>query len=174
LVIGRLFLATAEAIACAGSEIPEYTGGKNTPPVGQLSPGALRTAALLVATRVIADSLRGWADEIDAEDASQAAGGAEAASAGKPAAQRRKRKRQPVKGKALTPRQAEVVHIVGECKGDFAAVGRRLGIDRKTVEQHYNAAMQKLGKAAVKHATQPLRSDRRGQADLTPEDDRRR
>lgn len=126
-------------------------------------------------------ALTSWLKRLPAEapdreqeepERSEGEGNAEAGSTAKPAP-RRKRKRQPVKGKALTPRQAEVVHIVGECKGDLAAAGRQLGIDRKTVEQHYRAAMQKLGKATVRHATQTIRSDRRGQADVTAEDDRR-
>jgi hypothetical protein len=66
-VFARLRLAADEAIACAQSEIPEYTGGKNTPPAGHLSTGAQRTAMLLVVTRLVAASLCEWAEEIDAE-----------------------------------------------------------------------------------------------------------
>ncbi len=86
----------------------------------------------------------------------------------------RKRKRQAMKASPLTAKQTEAVQVVGECKGSFAEAGRRLGVDRKTVQQHYQAAMKKLGKSAVKHATQSLPSDRRGQADLSADDDRRR
>jgi len=35
------------------------------------------------------------------------------------------------------------------------------------------AAMKKLGKATVKHATQSLPSDRRGQVNVSKDDDRR-
>jgi predicted DNA-binding protein (UPF0251 family) len=85
----------------------------------------------------------------------------------------RKRKRGTIKVKPLTARQVEVVQIVGECNGDLAEAARKLGIDRKTVKQHFDAASRKLGKAVVTHATQPLRRGLRGEADVSYEDDRR-
>lgn len=86
----------------------------------------------------------------------------------------RRRRRAGLVPKPLTAKQTETVQVVGECKGDLAEAARRLGIDRKTVKQHYDAASRKLGKIAVKHTTQPLRTDRRGQANVAQEDDRRR
>jgi hypothetical protein len=83
------------------------------------------------------------------------------------------RKRPPLEAAPLTEKQTEVVQIVGECKGNFAEAGRRLGLDRKTVKQHYQAAMGKMGKAAIKRVTGPLPCDRRGQSRLTDDDDRR-
>lgn len=60
--------------------------------------------------------------------------------------------------------QAETVQIVGEYKGNIAEAARRLGKDRKTVEQSYTAAMGKLGKSATKHRTTSLPNDWRGQS----------
>ena len=89
------------------------------------------------------------------------------------AGKRKTHKRASVVSKPLTPRQVEVMQIVAECKGDLAEAARRLGLDRKTVMQHYTAAEKKLGKAAVKHATCALPRDRRGQAHVAEGDDRR-
>lgn len=83
-------------------------------------------------------------------------------------------KRASVVGRPLTPRQAEAVQIIGECKGDVSEAARRLKRDRSTVAQHYFAAMRKLGKAAVKHATRSFPRDRRGQVNIVEGDDRRR
>ena len=74
----------------------------------------------------------------------------------------------------LTPRQMEAVTVVPECKGNYGEAARRMGLDRKTVVQHYKAGMGKLGIKAVKHGTQGLPADRRGQANVTYEDDQRR
>ena len=65
------------------------------------------------------------------------------------------------------------MQIVGECKGSIADAARHLGKDPKTVRQHYRAASEKVGKSVVKHATEPLRTDRRGQANIANGDDRR-
>jgi hypothetical protein len=67
LVVRQLCAATVEAIACAGSEIHEYAGGRLSPPVGRPSPGLMRYGAMLVAMRLIAAKWCQWADEIDAE-----------------------------------------------------------------------------------------------------------
>ncbi len=67
LAFSRLRHVTDEAVACAQSEIPEYVGGRITPPVGEPSKGTERTATLLVVTRLLAASLSEWADQIDAE-----------------------------------------------------------------------------------------------------------
>jgi len=90
----------------------------------------------------------------------------------KPKRKRRRRKTES-KTRALTAIQAEVVHIVGECKGNISEAARRLGKNRKTVDESYKSAMKKLGKSAVKHQTKRLSSDRRGQENLSQEDDRR-
>ncbi len=84
----------------------------------------------------------------------------------------KKRKRKSLQTKPLTEKQAEAVHIVAECKGDISAAATRLGRDRATVKQHYDAAMRKMGKTVVKRATRPLSKDRRGQEAVT--EDRRR
>jgi DNA-binding CsgD family transcriptional regulator len=94
---------------------------------------------------------------------------------GKDAVKRRGggRKRKPSVDRPLTEKQTEAVQIVGESKGDIAAAARRLGRNPKTIRQHYNAAMGKMGKTVVKHATQRLPSDRRGQANIAHVQDRR-
>jgi DNA-binding CsgD family transcriptional regulator len=86
---------------------------------------------------------------------------------------KRQRRRPTIEPKSLTPKQAEVVHLVGECKGDLAEAARRLGRDRKTIKQHYDAAITKLGKKTVNAATKPLPTDRRGQENVADGDDRR-
>jgi predicted DNA-binding protein (UPF0251 family) len=98
-----------------------------------------------------------------------------AAGGGKPTAQRRGggRKRKSSVDIKLTGKQLEASQIVAECKGDIAEAARRLGKDRATVEQHYSAAMKKLGKTVVKHATTQLPSDRRGQVNIADGQDRR-
>ncbi len=83
------------------------------------------------------------------------------------------RKRKSSVERKLTGKQLEASQIVAECKGDIAEAARRLGKDAKTVRQHYNAAMKKMGRIAVKHATQKLPLDRRGAANLSEADDMR-
>ena len=87
---------------------------------------------------------------------------------------RPRKRRQAAKARGLTEKQAEAVHIVGECKGNIAEAARRLGRDAKTVRQHFKAAMKKLGTTVVKHTTKQLQSDRRGQANIADGQDRRR
>jgi len=73
----------------------------------------------------------------------------------------------------LTDRQLEVLRVVGECEENFSEAARRLGLDRKTVRQHYQAAMKKLGRAARGHKTTRLPVDRRGQTAVAADQDRR-
>ncbi len=73
-----------------------------------------------------------------------------------------RRKRRPADSKALTARQTEIMHLVGECRGNLAEVARRVRLDRKTVAQHYKAASLKLGQKAVTAMTRKLPADRRG------------
>lgn len=87
---------------------------------------------------------------------------------------KRRRRKTDAAPRPLTPKQTEVVQIVGECKGNLAEAARRLGIDRATVEEYYEAANKKLGKQAVKHATRNLPTDKRGQDNLSSDDDQRR
>jgi DNA-binding CsgD family transcriptional regulator len=89
---------------------------------------------------------------------------------------RTRRRSRARKARPLTPRQTEVVQIVGECKGNIAEVARRLGKNRKTVEEAYRAGMTKLGKT-VYHSTDKTRllaRDRRGQENIGEGDDQRR
>ncbi len=87
----------------------------------------------------------------------------------------RRRGTAPRKPRPLTARQAEVVQIVGECKGVIAVAARQLGRDRKTVAEIYKAAMAKLGKSVVrsKDKTRLLPRDKRGQEAVSDADDMR-
>ena len=86
----------------------------------------------------------------------------------------RKRRRETVK-RPLTERQVESQRLFGECNGNLAEIARRMGLSVKTVRQHLDAGNRKLGRALITEATtRAMRHDRRGQADLTAEDDRRR
>jgi len=99
----------------------------------------------------------------------------EAEAKGKPAkAKRTRRGTRDRKPRPLTPRQTEVVQIVGECRGDIAKAAKRLGLHRKTVAEAYRAGLKKLGKVAVTHGTRLYSRDRRGQADISDADDMRR
>jgi hypothetical protein len=73
-----------------------------------------------------------------------------------------------------TEKQLEAVQIVGECKGSFSDAARRLGKNRKTVEQHYKAGMRNAGSLASaltqKHRTQQLPHDGRGQVAIADDD----
>jgi hypothetical protein len=84
-----------------------------------------------------------------------------------------RRASKPQKPRPLTPRQTEVVQIVGECKGNLAEAARRLGRTYKTVEESYRAGLAKLGKTAVqsRDKTRLLARDRRGQIDVSEDDD---
>ena len=87
---------------------------------------------------------------------------------------RRRRAGTDRKPRPLTARQAEVIQIVGECKGNVAKAAERLGLHRKTVAEAYKAGLAKLGKTVVKHATRLFPRDRRGQDDVSEADDMRR
>ncbi|MEW6358495.1 MAG: hypothetical protein AB1696_19330 [Planctomycetota bacterium] len=98
-------------------------------------------------------------------------GGEEAAKGGVAKdGQKKRRNRQPFtkKTRPLTDKQTEAMQIVGECKGSIAAAAKRLGRDHKTVRQHYDAALKKMGKKAVNHLIkkQRLPTDRRGQVNV--------
>ncbi len=68
----------------------------------------------------------------------------------------------------LTARQVEVMQIVGEHKGNISEAARCMGLDRKTVSEHFNAACKKLGKKAMsKPRTRSLPQDNRGQANVS-------
>jgi hypothetical protein len=92
---------------------------------------------------------------------------------------KRKRKRasdKPRKPRPLTPWQAEVTQIVGECKGNIAQAAKRLGRDPSTIRESYKAAMTKLGKEVVRSRdkTRLFARDKRGNEMVSAEDDRRR
>jgi hypothetical protein len=84
-----------------------------------------------------------------------------------------RRQSKPREPRPLTAKEVEAVQIVGECKGNIAEAARRLGKDRKTVDEAYKSGLGKLGKEPVKRGTQTLPRDRRGQTYLAADDDRR-
>ncbi len=92
----------------------------------------------------------------------------------------KRRRRPPVEKTipALTARQTETLQIVGECKGSFAEAGRRMKRDRKTVKQHYDAALAKMKalglrtpERKLKPAAGYLPENRRGQVDAFKDED---
>jgi hypothetical protein len=83
LIKRRLLFVLNEAVECAAYDIPEYAGGaihecairgKERRP----SDGARRTATLVVSATTVADLLRGWADDIEAEDMQRDSSGGQA------------------------------------------------------------------------------------------------
>jgi DNA-binding CsgD family transcriptional regulator len=88
----------------------------------------------------------------------------------------RRRAGKPRKPSGLTDRQIEIVQIVGECKGNIALAARKLGRDRKTIDEVYRAGMAKLGKTIYRSIdkTRLLVRDRRGQETVSEADDLRR
>lgn len=94
-------------------------------------------------------------------------------SGAKPVKRRFSKHRKSLTESNLTDKQMEAVHIVGECKGNIAEAARRLGKDYSTIKQHYDAATAKLGKRAVKHSTEQHATDRRGQANIATDSDKR-
>jgi hypothetical protein len=111
---------------------------------------------------------------IEAAALAARAEGRETVPAGEPSKpQRRRRKRPPMIEKPLTDKQVEAVQIVGECSGNLSEAARRLATDRSALTQRYRAALRKMGKAVVKHATKRLPTDRRGQATVGERDDSR-
>ena len=73
LLKDRLYYALEEAITCSSCNIPEYSGGAICKTNDQASDGAGRTATLMVFAKLMANSLRGWADDIEFEDTQRSA-----------------------------------------------------------------------------------------------------
>jgi len=81
------------------------------------------------------------------------------------------RRRAPSKPKPLTARQAEALQLFGECKGNYQETARRMGVVPKTVRQHVDAALKKLGQSATDYCcvtrTQKLPVGKRGEPLIT-------
>jgi hypothetical protein len=71
----------------------------------------------------------------------------------------------------LTPTQIEAVQLVGEHKGNCAAAAKAAGKSPQAMRKLYLKAMKKLGQKPVKHTTQGLPTDRRGQATIAAEEE---
>lgn len=86
----------------------------------------------------------------------------------------RRRRRQNPQPKPLTPRQTEAMKHHGDCQGKIAEIARRMGVARKTAEQHVKAAFTKLGQSVPKKVkTTSHKKDRRGQENVAASDDHR-
>lgn len=87
----------------------------------------------------------------------------------------RRRNRKATTTPSLTVRQVEAVRLHGDCEGNIAEVARRMGIGRKTAEEHIRKGYKVLGKdVPEKASTRSIPSDNRGQANLSAKDDKRR
>lgn len=94
----------------------------------------------------------------------------------KPKPKRRRASDKPRKPRPPTQRQLEAIQIVGECRGNVAEAARRLGKDRKTVEEAYRTGMAKAGKEVFwqnkKTKTRLLIRDKRGQETVSTDAER--
>jgi predicted DNA-binding protein (UPF0251 family) len=142
--------------------------------------GSRSRSRLAAQARILREYLRenllALADLIDTQAGAMTVGVASSNDATQPSARRRPRgSAATTKSRPLTSNQAETVQIVGECKGNIAEAARRLGRNRKTVEETYRAAMTKLGKTVVRSKTRThlFSRDRRGQEDVADGDDQR-
>jgi predicted DNA-binding protein (UPF0251 family) len=78
---------------------------------------------------------------------------------------RRKRRRASAERvRPLTSKELEALQIVAEHKGNYTAAAKVVGVSRQVMKRRCDNANAKLGKAApLKHKTQRLPHDRRGQ-----------
>ena len=93
-------------------------------------------------------------------------------------AAKRRGRRAASKTRPLTACQVEALERVTECKGNIAEAARQLGVDRKTVKQHMDAGLMKLGRSASgflkehqRGKTFKLPTDSRGQDMLASDDE---
>jgi len=89
-------------------------------------------------------------------------------------ARRRKRRGGGKGDRPLTPKETEALQLYGQSNGSYAAVAKRLGIDRKSVWERIQRAFEKLGPIMTKDLKRPsgrgkaqaLPLDRSGQVDV--------
>jgi len=67
----RLFSVTDSCLRCATLEIPEFSGGVRNMPKATPSEGLVQAGNFKAASMILADSVRGWAETIEAEEPSQ-------------------------------------------------------------------------------------------------------
>ncbi|HCK52835.1 MAG TPA: hypothetical protein DIC23_06425 [Planctomycetaceae bacterium] len=67
----RLFSVTDSCLRCATLEIPEFSGGIRNMPKATPSEGLVQAGIFKAASMILADSVRGWAETIEAEEPSQ-------------------------------------------------------------------------------------------------------
>ena len=86
---------------------------------------------------------------------------------------KQKKRRRKVEPREPTAKQLEAFWLVRE--HGLAEAVRRLKKDRKTVQEHHDAVIRKLGKKLLpKHKTGPLSHDLRDQINISEDDDIRR
>ncbi|MFA7238159.1 MAG: hypothetical protein WC058_14960 [Phycisphaeraceae bacterium] len=147
--LAHLFAAAPDATITGGS--PVWKGDAEQPD-GQLVCREIRNAAEASAVVVRAAISKRKAD----------AAGDEKKKAKRPS-NRRRSNREPTK------RQLEVVTVINNFNGNFAEAARQLGLNRKTVKQHFDVAMRKVGKLGaplLKQKTKAMAHDHRGQVDI--------
>jgi hypothetical protein len=89
----------------------------------------------------------------------------------RPARQRKARRRATARApRPLTGKETEAMQLVGEHKGNIAAAARAAGKSRAAMSKLYKKATAKLGKKAIKHFTQRLPKDNRGQETIAAEE----
>jgi hypothetical protein len=109
-----------------------------------------------------------WADNKTTEAPAPVAPPAVEARASKRKRRRRASAREPA---PLTPAQTEAMQLVGEHKGNVAAAARAAGKSRAAMKKLYDKATRKLGKKAIRHFTQRLPRDSRGQETIAAEEE---
>jgi hypothetical protein len=67
----RIFSVTDSCLRCAILEIPEFSGGVRNMPKATLSEGLVQSGILKTISMLLAHSVRGWAETIEAEEPSQ-------------------------------------------------------------------------------------------------------
>ena len=79
-----------------------------------------------------------------------------------------------MKERDLTAKELEAIYTIGVCRGNKSKAARQIGIDRKSLAERFDRALQKLGKRVVQqHITKSMPRDRRGQEHIAEDDDRR-
>jgi hypothetical protein len=143
-----------------GSDEQGWAARELGPPIhqGELPNLALPLAELRVVVRRAVEALE--AKESGADPARQ------------PTRRRKARRRATARApQPLTPKQTEAMHLVGEHKGNIAAAARAAGKSRTAMDKLYKKATAKLGKKAIKHFTQRLPQDNRGQETIAAEEE---
>jgi predicted DNA-binding protein (UPF0251 family) len=92
---------------------------------------------------------------------------------GAKAGKRKRRRTPPRDAVPLTPEQVEALQLLADHKGNYTAAAKAAGISRPALTKRYKKAMKKLPRSAAvakkKPTTRPLPLDRRGQVNISDE-----